>query len=64
MAFNSNYVSISPNKITNDADLRWNHQEKSQKHRSSFSKDRVRILYSKSFLRLRGKTQVFMLQKK
>ena len=63
MAFNSNYVSISPNRIANYADLRWDHQEKRQEHRSPFSKDRDRILYSKSFLRLRGKTQVFMLQK-
>lgn len=63
MAFNSNYVSISPNKIKNYGDLRWDHQEKQQEHRSPFSKDRDRILYSKSFLRLRGKTQVFMLQK-
>lgn len=63
MAFNSNYVSISPNKIANYADLRWTEQESKQEHRSPFSKDRDRILYSKSFLRLRGKTQVFMLQK-
>lgn len=63
MAFNSNYVSISPKNIANDAGLRWAMQEKRQEHRSPFSKDRDRILYSKSFLRLRGKTQVFMLQK-
>lgn len=63
MAFNSNYVSISPNKIADYAELRWDHLEKRQEHRSPFSKDRDRILYSKSFLRLRGKTQVFMLQK-
>lgn len=63
MAFNSNYVSISPNKIANYADLRWARMEKRQEHRSPFSKDRDRILYSKSFLRLRGKTQVFMLHK-
>lgn len=63
MAFNSNYVSI-PVKAIADLDcLRWNHKEPCQKHRSHFSKDRDRILYSKSFLRLRGKTQVFMLQK-
>lgn len=63
MAFNSNYVSMSPKEIANDADLRWTKQEKKQEHRNPFSKDRDRILYSKSFLRLRGKTQVFMLQK-
>lgn len=63
MPFNANYVSISSNKIANDVDLRWNHKEKSQEHRGVFSKDRDRILYAKSFLRLRGKTQVFMLQK-
>ena len=63
MSFNSNYVSISSNKIANDEDLRWDHYEKIQEHRGVFSKDRDRILYAKSFLRLRGKTQVFMLQK-
>lgn len=63
MAFNSNYVSMSPKEIANEADLRWTKQEKKQEHRNPFSKDRDRILYSKSFLRLRGKTQVFMLQK-
>ena len=62
MAFNSNFVSTPNNKLqlTN---LRWGHDEKSQLHRNPFSKDRDRILYSKSFLRLRGKTQVFMLQR-
>ena len=60
MSFNSNYVSISSNKIAKDEDLRWDHYEKIQEHRGVFSKDRDRILYAKSFLRLRGKTQVFM----
>lgn len=63
MAFNSNYVSISPKEFANDVEFRWTNQEKKQEHRNPFSKDRDRILYSKSFLRLRGKTQVFMLQK-
>lgn len=60
MLFNSNYVSISP-KIKDD-DIRWDHYEDGQKYRSPFAKDRDRILYSRSFLRLRGKTQVFMLK--
>lgn len=62
MAFNSNFVSIS-NRLLDIHNLRWNHDEQRQKYRSSFSRDRDRILYSKSFLRLRGKTQVFMLHK-
>lgn len=63
MPFNSNHFS-TPNRDIPDADnLRWNHKETKQEHRSDFAKDRDRILYSKSFLRLRGKTQVFMLQK-
>lgn len=63
MSFNSNHFS-TPNKSLPDLDqLRWNHAEPRQEHRSEFAKDRDRILYSKSFLRLRGKTQVFMLQK-
>lgn len=61
MAYNSNYVS-TPNRVReNRENLRWSHEEPAQPHRSDFSKDRDRILYSKSFLRLRGKTQVFML---
>lgn len=62
MAFNSNYVSIS-SRLLDIHNLRWNNDERKQKHRSPFSRDRDRILYSKSFLRLRGKTQVFMLHK-
>lgn len=60
--YNSNYVS-TPSKNLNFQDLRWNHIEPLQEHRNPFSKDRDRILYSKSFLRLRGKTQIFMLHK-
>lgn len=63
MAFNSNYVSISPKEFANNLEFRWTNKEKKQEHRNPFSKDRDRILYSKSFLRLRGKTQVFMLPK-
>lgn len=61
MAYNSNFVSV-PIKVDSNA-LRWTRQEVGQAYRNPFSKDRDRILYSKSFLRLRGKTQVFMLQK-
>ena len=60
--YNSNYVS-TPSKNLNFQDLRWDHIEPLQEHRNPFSKDRDRILYSKSFLRLRGKTQIFMLHK-
>ena len=61
MAYNSNFVS-TPNRLRdNRRNLRWSHEEPAQPHRSDFSKDRDRILYSKSFLRLRGKTQVFIL---
>ena len=63
MAFNANYFATPSRDIPNRDCLRWDHFEKKQEHRSDFSKDRDRILYSKSFLRLRGKTQVFMLQK-
>jgi dGTPase len=34
--------------------------ERSQKYRNNFQKDRDRILYSKAFRRLSGKTQVFL----
>lgn len=61
MAFNCNFVSI-PVQVDSNV-LRWTRQEDRQTYRNSFSKDRDRILYSNSFLRLRGKTQVFMLQK-
>ncbi len=61
MAFNCNFISVPVNVDPNG--LRWIQQEVGQAYRNSFSKDRDRILYSKSFLRLRGKTQVFMLQK-
>lgn len=63
MNANSIFVKTPQNSIPNLGELRWNHSEKNQPHRSQFARDRDRILYSKSFLRLRGKTQVFMLQK-
>ena len=63
MAYNSNFVSTPTNTLLSLHNLRWGHDEKPQPHRNPFSKDRDRILYSKSFLRLRGKTQVFMLQR-
>ncbi len=63
MGFNTNFVSISNKIILDDGQLRYDHHEPNQKYRSSFSKDRDRIMYSKSFLRLRGKAQVFMLPK-
>lgn len=63
MAYNSNFVSTPVNDLLELHDLRWSHDETRQAHRSPFSKDRDRILYSKSFLRLRGKTQIFMLNK-
>lgn len=56
MVFNSNFVSTPSNKLLNINNLRWNHNERNQTHRNQFAKDRDRILYSKSFLRLRGKT--------
>lgn len=62
MAFNCNYFSTPTKNLHMDANLRWVRPEIHQKYRGEFSKDRDRILYSKSFLRLRGKTQVFMLQ--
>lgn len=61
--YNSNYVSTPIRKLTDLSNLRWDHAELLQAHRNPFSKDRDRILYSKSFLRLRGKTQIFMLHK-
>lgn len=63
MGFNSNYLSTPANEIPDIDNIRWDHNEPKQPHRGPFSKDRDRIMYSKSFLRLRGKTQVFMLQK-
>lgn len=62
MAFNSNLFSTPIKKLHTDTNLRWVRPEDCQAHRGEFSKDRDRILYSKSFLRMRGKTQVFMLQ--
>lgn len=62
MAFNTLFVAINSNKISLHG-MRWNHDERPQSFRNPFSKDRDRILYSKSFLRLLGKTQVFMQQK-
>lgn len=63
MSFNSVFVATSYKSIQDMDDLRWNHTESKQRFRNPFAKDRDRILYSKSFLRLRGKTQVFMMQK-
>lgn len=63
MAFNTNYLSTPIKNIPDEDNLRWDHSEPKQPHRGAFSKDRDRILYSKYFLRLRGKTQVFMLHK-
>lgn len=62
MAFNSNQFSTPIKELHKDENLRWSHVEAHRAHRGEFSKDRDRILYSKSFLRMRGKTQVFMLQ--
>ena len=62
MRFNSNLFSTPIKNLHKDANLRWAQPEDHQAHRGEFSKDRDRILYSKSFLRMRGKTQVFMLQ--
>jgi len=62
MAFNSNLFSTPIKNLHKDANLRFIQPEVHQAHRGEFSKDRDRILYSKSFLRMRGKTQVFMLQ--
>lgn len=50
MAFNCNFVSV-PVQVDSNA-LRWTRQEVRQAYRNPFSKDRDRILYSKSFLRL------------
>ena len=62
MAFNSNQFSTPIRNLHKDDNLRWERKEIHQAYRTEFSKDRDRILYSKSFLRMRGKTQVFMLQ--
>lgn len=43
------------------ANDRWNNPEANQQYRGAFSKDRDRVLYSKGFLRLRDKTQVFIM---
>lgn len=61
---NVNQISFqtSARQLPNLEQLRWSRPEPVREHRGIFSKDRDRILYSKSFLRLRGKTQVFMLQ--
>lgn len=59
--FNSNWFSTSPNKDPLVKD-RWNSEETAQLYRNHFAKDRDRVLYSKSFLRLRDKTQVFMME--
>ena len=62
MSVNPISFQTSANKLPNLEQLRWSRSEPVREHRGIFSKDRDRILYSKSFLRLRGKTQVFMLQ--
>ena len=56
-----NWFSTSPNKDSR-AKIRWNKEEAFQRYRNYFAKDRDRVLYSKSFLRLRDKTQVFMME--
>ena len=43
------------------ANDRWNYAEPNHQYRGAFSKDRDRVLYSKGFLRLRDKTQVFIM---
>ena len=58
--FNSNWFSTSPNSDPLVKD-RWNEEEAAQIYRNHFAKDRDRVLYSKGFLRLRDKTQVFMM---
>lgn len=58
---NSNWFITSHNK-DKSANDRWNASEPAQKYRGAFAKDRDRILYSKGFLRLRDKTQVFMVE--
>lgn len=63
MEFNSNIFSTPISKVKGAPNLRWSKAEVNSPHRGFFSKDRDRILYSKSFLRLRSKTQVFMLQR-
>lgn len=57
---NYNWFSISPNSDPLVKD-RWNKVETTQRYRNDFAKDRDRVLYSKSFLRMRDKTQVFMM---
>lgn len=39
---------------------RFNEKDKEHKYRNKFERDRDRILYSKEFRRLSGKTQVFV----
>ena len=56
-----NWFSTSPNKDPKAKD-RWNEVEPYQRYRNAFAKDRDRVLYSKGFLRLRDKTQVFMME--
>lgn len=58
---NSNWYITSHNKDKRAND-RWSKSELAQKYRGAFAKDRDRILYSKSFLRLRDKTQVFTVE--
>lgn len=62
MSLNPNFIATSKD-ASKQNDCRWETLEYIQPHRSVFSRDRDRILYSKSFLRLRGKTQVFMLNR-
>ncbi len=58
--FNYNWFSTSPNSDPLVKD-RWNEEEAAQIYRNHFAKDRDRVLYSKGFLRMRDKTQVFMM---
>lgn len=56
MSVNPISFQTSAKKLPNLEQLRWSMPEPVRAHRGIFSKDRDYILYSKSFLRLRGKT--------
>ncbi|MBR7031464.1 MAG: dNTP triphosphohydrolase [Prevotella sp.] len=57
MAYNPNFFSISNNVYNPD---RYTQAEPKHAVRGEFSKDRDRIMYSKAFRRLSGKTQIFL----